>query len=662
MRQFALLAVIATLAAEQAALPAPADLGPAIAAFTGARTRCAWVDDGRLVRLDSADGIPRTTDLGRRINRPVITPSGEAVIVICFDEWRSYLVDWDDDAARPVAEGRVTHVRRDDDGRESAYWQDRENAIRCAPLDGSADPVVVWKFPFPPREGKTENFSTSADGRRAVASVPWPYNATACLPQAPGRDFVILGLGCWPQIAPDNSYRVFHLYGGQHRFLALYDAAAPGANIVELDPHPDPRRQGANTPRWANDPRFLIAVDQGFHHERPSVHLGRFAADFGAIETWLRISAPGQVTEPACWLADLPPSAPATIDAERIVAADTQTNDWPADHTGLEFVWQGWARQHIIRDAEGAIRHSCLMRPRGRAQPYRELAAELAGGRLEAEGLPATFGDALRSAAGVSVELLVSPDRLAGTGTILHYGPAAAPGLVIAQDGKHLAVAVRGADDEIHRHAFGPLPYRREDHPRAQPDPLHLVLTIRDGLLDLAADGTPLTGTPLPPGGPAAVWADGPLTMGAAPDGGSDWAGRVEAMAIYSRLLPPALVTDHHARFSLRMTRRWPARAETATGRLVAMTPVPDLATIAPYPRSLVMYAYEVVKADGPPTRLRVAHWAWLDDTRVLPGREIGRDYPLVYEPATMHPQLRAERLDDDLEDAGTEFVLEVGR
>jgi hypothetical protein len=91
--------------------------------------------------------------------------------------------------------------------------------------------------------------------------------------------------------------------------------------------------------------------------------------------------------------------------------------------------------------------------------------------------------------------------------------------------------------------------------------------------------------------------------------------------------------------------------------RLMAVTPTPTLASIAPYRQALVVYAYEIVKVHegiNPGPRILVHHWALRDDRTVVPSTRVGDIVRLAVEPFDTHPELQGERVMQAFEDAGS--------
>jgi hypothetical protein len=637
-----------------------------IESLTGGHTRLAWVRGDAVVFLDTRDGRGEVEwKPGSKPARPIIAPLGRQVIFIAFDEWASHAADWGGGHTRRLVEGRVTSARMDERGREWIDWQTRENEIRTGPLDRPEPGERVWKFPYPPRENKTENWQTSADGRRAAASMPWPDVGAAALPSDNG-EFVKLGVGCWPQMARDNSYRVFHLYTGRHNQLAFYNAAGSEAWLVPCVPNP--RRGGCDTPRWANDPRAIVATDPSWHELPPDVYVGRFTADFTAIERWVRVTDRGDNREPDIWVAAAAryPGLPAPGSA-LLGPAAARAETWPGDASGLVFLWRNLTGDNTIRNPEGATRRRCLAALTGVARPARHGAVDLAGGSLAAEGLGAEFLTDLRAGGGAwTFEATISPPGET-SGTLMMLGDSTTNcAFAVRQEGTALAVVLggrsaAGADGVRLGELAGA---RRNGRWQADADQ-RVAVSVGRGRCAMYLNGMRVAEREVATPDPDA-WTPGRLTFGANGQGAENWPGLMEGVALFARACSAGEALGRFRAYHPKGSARAPVSCQFSRGRLAAITPTPRPEDIRPYPRALVVYAYDAAAAvrDGTPAprRIHVAHWAYLDGKPVRLAREVGREYALALERFAAHPHLERERLISSLDDAEPELFLDVGR
>ncbi len=630
----------------------------------GGPARLVWVRGDALVFLDTRDGRGEVVwTPGGKPSRPIVTPTGRQVVFIVFEDWASYAVDWGGGTARRLVEGRVTGVRMDGQGREWIYWQNRENEIRTGLLEAPEPGERVWKFPYAPRENKTENWQTSADGRRAAASMPWPDVGVAALPNTAG-DFVKVGVGCWPQIARDNSYRVFHLYTGRHNRLAFYSATGAEAWLVPCVPNP--RRGGCDTPRWANDPRVLVGADQSWQDEPPEVYVGRFNADFTAIERWLRVTDRGHNTEPDLWVAAAARSPAPPAPGSDLRERPTEAAVWPGEAAGLVFLWRNLTGDHTIRDATGQARRRCLATLTGLARPARHGAVDLTGGALVAEGLDDSFVADLRAGGGAwTFEATISPGGEHG-GTLAMYGESETNcAFAVRQEGPALVAVLGGGATRV---PLGELSGGRTDKGWWRPEANQRVaVSVGGGRCAMYLNGMRVAEekTPAPR---ADGWTLRRLTFGADGRGGENWPGLMEGAALFGRACSAEEALGRFRAYQAMGAARQPVARRTWRGRLAAITPTPKLDAIRPYPRAMVVYAYDaapVASRDRAPAaarRIHVAHWAYLDGKRVSPSRETGQEYTLALESFAAHPHLERERLVSNLDDPEPEMFLDVGR
>jgi hypothetical protein len=228
---------------------------------------------------------------------PCISPDGEKVFFT--DGNTIYSVNWDGSNRREFTSGLVESPwRHPDDGSQWLYFLHDGDGVVRARMDDASVRETVWKKGVDRRR----LVSVSADGTRMGACGPW----VAIVPNGTFRQH---GSGCSPSLAPDNSYRFFHM-GTEvgHGGVRMYDGGAKnprpvwfGKLLSEL---------GASTPeaRWSSDARFvtaIIAYGGGdplvFYSD---IYLGQFDEGFTKVVKWVRVTdAPAPETKPYCWIA-----------------------------------------------------------------------------------------------------------------------------------------------------------------------------------------------------------------------------------------------------------------------------------------------------------------------------------------------------------------------
>ncbi|MFP4054429.1 MAG: LamG-like jellyroll fold domain-containing protein, partial [Phycisphaerae bacterium] len=576
--------------------------------------------------------------------------------------WSGYVVAWGGRAPRKLVGGRVTCVRPEwKDGklaRQWAYWQTKDNEIRTAPLSDIDSSRVVWKFDgWEPRKDKSTNFQTSADGKRAGATFPWPNNGVAVLPQSANADFTRYGTGCWPQMARDNSYRFFHCSGGRHEWLAMYDASGSRGWWVRIDP----RQGSAECPRWANDPRFVACTDRPGGKEA-WVYLGKLNSDSTAFSTWVPVCSEGRNSEADVWIADAAktPPPPHTPDPNAPANVVKVSDTWPGTHDGLVAMWKNLAAENKIVDANGATVRRCVGSLKGLARPTRLHAADLSGGRLLLEKLGKTVATKVADSGEFTVELRLTPFEFPKSERViltLSGGPGER-NLTISQVGRQLVLSLRTTRTDDNARRSRCLMAKVRTHRDTK-----LAVTFSKGIARAYVDGKPAGYKYV--GGDLSNW-DKTMTLqlGDEVGGEADWSGIVEAVAFYGRAADGAEIKK---RWELLGQKKWwppRTRAVVVNAELVEKSPTPAVDQLGAYPRALAVYAYkvkQVVAGDNAPTgRILVSHWVVLDGKKLPDDRTVGKTYRLRLEPMSDHPYLKVEYSANALDDFDTPEYYDV--
>ena len=118
--------------------------------------------------------------------------------------------------------------------------------------------------------------------------------------------------------------------------------------------------------------------------------------------------------------------------------------------------------------------------------------------------------------------------------------------------------------------------------------------------------------------------------------------------------------------YGRKVAERAVPRVTRLVGKLIARSFVPTPEDIAPYPESLAVFEYEVVKVlEGfyVAPKMRVAHWVVLGGTSLARGRvEVGDEVELTVTEFTENPQLEQVNLSDTLEfDFDLRLYFDVG-
>jgi hypothetical protein len=273
-----------------------------------ARLRVVWVQDMgdgsdvdttggnlRLMGLDTGDGKGERAILGTVGNyaKPLITPRGDRVVYSDRIRKKVYVVNWDGSGLRELFGGFGLALWRDPtDGREWIYYGFEEMqkggwtcpAVYRTLLDRPGAGELVWnRAPV-----NVDSFQLSADGRMAGGNFPWPEGGVA---ELPNKSIKIFTKGCWPALTTVKGKPFYWIFDGAHRNLTIFELQNNKRWQVSINGAPGIDGHEVYHPRWSNDPRIMAITGPynkaGIWHSRGiEVYVGRFNADFTAIESW----------------------------------------------------------------------------------------------------------------------------------------------------------------------------------------------------------------------------------------------------------------------------------------------------------------------------------------------------------------------------------------
>jgi len=317
-------------------------------------------------------------------------------------------------------------------------------------------------------------------------------------------------------------------------------------------------------------------------------------------------------------------------------------NAWPGDQRALAFLWNDASRQNRIAGPAGKPGPTCRVRARGRARLYRFHDMDLAGGAFLAEGADARLLAACTAAGRLTIEAVVTPAGVTAKrdGSIVSFsGDASGPNFALLQRADRLLLRLRtagggsgGAEATLCKLNAG--------------RPQHVIVTYADGQTACYLDGARAS---VSRGfrGDLSNWTPQHLLFGDEWNGGRDWAGRLEGIALYARSVGADEARRKGALYAHRLAERKPAERIVLTGKLTEKTPTPTVKSIRPYRQCLAVYTYRVEKVhEGQydDRKILVAHWVIMDAKPLGWSRQAGRSYRLAVEPAADHPQLATER------------------
>jgi hypothetical protein len=326
---------------------------------------------------------------------------------------------------------------------------------------------------------------------------------------------------------------------------------------------------------------------------------------------------------------------------------------WPSRRDGLVFVWETGDAANLVFDPELDADRAFNLQSSGLARLDGHSAMALDGGSFVLDREEALhLLHAIKQSNQVAIQAVIRPAPASPAGgrrsIIAWAGGKRGYNFRLVQRGGvvvlELRTAHKGSKRELELFEIPP------DRPS------HVVVTYTPGRLAAYLDGERRVESS-DFVGDFFHWREGPLVFGADGGGGGDWAGELEGVAVYDRVLAPAEVEEDHLRYRAKLERRVPIPRRVVEARLRNRSKIPTLEEISPYREALVVFEYEVeASPDGEPApgRIRVAHWAILDG-KTLPITRAGEGQllRLAVEPFDANPQLESLYLADTLTDAG---------
>jgi hypothetical protein len=231
----------------------------------------------------------------RYCTHPVITPDGESVLFSDLDKNIVYIVPWCGTSPRVLNSGYVLCVQRDTvSGIDWVYISDYAygTCIYRYDLADMSRRELVWN--------KTQvsiRFNVSANGLFGGGEFPWSDAGEVSLPN---NEFIQFGSGCNTNIAPDNSYRLFHM-DGNHRSIWMYDSGGTNKREIQLDNIPGIEEHPSWIPRWSNDVRFFTltapcATSQTKTYKE-DIYFGCFNETYDSVKQWIQITSTADTFE-----------------------------------------------------------------------------------------------------------------------------------------------------------------------------------------------------------------------------------------------------------------------------------------------------------------------------------------------------------------------------
>jgi len=641
--------------------------------FTGGHTKMVWskhVGGGstdvhlsytkhQLWGIDTRDGkgIRQVVEVTNNYGRPLITPGGESIVWTnkgtedagLDDEGKRlkkfnpvmFRAFWDGSKSKKLGEGYAVDVWRDPEtgidwvyaavlgttNRASLY----ADKLERFPIDQPKRRELVWDK----TRLSTENIQLSQDGKRASALFPWPDAGVIDLEN---DDNVINSIGCWPALAPDNSYKSW-VFDGAHKNLRMFDAEGEKLGQVAINNGPEMGGHEVYHPRWSNHVEFMTVTGPYTGvtvSKSPSkgieVYIGKFNEGFSGIENWLKVTE----NEEADFFPDLWVAHGVTGENNIAQAAGgsgapkKKKRAWPMTGGRLLFLWENRTTPNIV-DGKGRV---SKVEAREQARFGRHFDMLCDGGYFEAD---AETSAAVEAHLGLhrfkfTLEALVTPFSSDQEGAIIST--------------KAFQVQQRG--DEIILVSTRPTPQALWIGKAEAGVTAHFGVLF-NGLEFLIYHNGKLVSQEGHDPQPDMLATRAGLTFG------EGWDGALEGVSLVPGEIDDWRLERGAQYLMAKLEDRKPVERIRLKAKLIEMTPDVPVAALDTYQRALLGYLYEVeevLEGEYDEDKVVVMHWTILD-RQPLQGfpRRPGQSYELLLEPFNeqAHPELISERQWNDI-------------
>ena len=675
----------------------------------GTPTRLVWIKDPSekvsdtfaeknsllLMAWDSREERPRQlASHPGNFGRPLITPDGETVV---FTDKRLQrrgqtrhlrplirAVPWQGGRPRGLSPGFAVDTWADPKtGRLWIYALDTVHDSTLPSVTGS----TLIRFPLDdPRQRETvwtrtrlslDSVQVSRDGQRFAALFPWPDAGVADITTG---HWTKLDVGCWPALAPDNSYLAW-LFDGAHRNLLM---VAPENNRrwkINISEGPLLRGKETYHPRWSNHPQFIAFTGPYTKKKKGArnaistgglsaeIHIGRLSTDLSHLESSAQLTRNKNGDfYPDLWISGADTVTIAGMTQQPAATSPAPTA-WPPSPENMVFVWQNLRAGNEIPDNND--RPACRLEAHGVARFTQHLGALLDGGWFEADpSSNAAIAEAVRAGRGLTLQALHT-DASAATSTPEKLSPT----LLSWQTSQGTSTLSLQREPAALHLSIGSGPSQAEATIPFVPDPdspTAIALVWQPPHLRVALNGK-WAGPPLViPSAIATQWPEGKLTVGQPPNASIAPNTRpapdrpkasLERITIHDR---PLDIADIRRRADQDLAE---SKGRTTPPRLrlrarVLETTQPDPEALDTYHRMLVDHTYEVTAVlEGAleAKKIAVLHWGVLD-RQLVPGvpQPVGSEVELTLEPHADHPELQGELTDLTSDEFGLPLFLDV--
>lgn len=270
--------------------------------FTGDHTKLVWAravsntfesdiitKNYELICYDSREGKERVLVKGPiSCANPWISSDGTKVIYSNWPDTIINIIDWNGLHNRELTRGFGLCLWKDPaTGIEWLYYSNYAygNRIERCDINNTTSKELVYD-----KKQVSIRFRLSADGKYAGGEFPWP---DAGILDLSNMTFTKYGLGCNSHIAPDNSYRFFHLHA-DHKSVIMYDSGGINKRTIDLSSAIDCDGNTVWVPKWSNNVLFFtIAAPHANEKIMHDIFIGKFDPNFNYVKKWYRITDNG---------------------------------------------------------------------------------------------------------------------------------------------------------------------------------------------------------------------------------------------------------------------------------------------------------------------------------------------------------------------------------
>jgi ferric-dicitrate binding protein FerR (iron transport regulator) len=352
----------------------------------------------------------------------------------------------------------------------------------------------------------------------------------------------------------------------------------------------------------------------------------------------------------------------AVVTAEKIASAAIS---WPSNRAGLIFVFQTNEQPNLVRSISTGVNRSYSLRPRGWAHLDHNYSMILTGGAFLAEDVDGEILAGCRQTNQLSIEATIRPSvaEQVGPARIVTFSTNIVErDFTLGQQGDNLIVRIRTPQtgpNGVNGVDVG-LPVCKLVAGEAN----HVIVSYQPGKLVCYRNGKQVfAGNQIQ--GDFSGWSAQHLLFGDEYGGERNWAGSLEGVAIYNRVLDADEAARNAMQYEHLRRARSAVRQVRVRAELIAKSIIPTAVQIQPHKSALVNFKYrvkEVLAGQLPSTTFLVAQWAVLDgQEQPIMKIPVGTETVLLLEPFDQNPQAQQYlRSDDFRQTENGERFLEI--